>query len=97
VIHPIADCEYPLLCLLGPGIVSQKRAISESFQQNLASVCNGVSIWKLIMRWIPGYGSLLMVHPFITAPDTVSVTPSMGVLSPVLRRGNVSTLGLHSS
>jgi hypothetical protein len=21
VIHPIADCEHPLLCLLGPGIV----------------------------------------------------------------------------
>jgi hypothetical protein len=25
VIHPIADCEHPLLCLLGPGIVSQKK------------------------------------------------------------------------
>jgi hypothetical protein len=22
VIHPLADCEHPLLCLLGPGIVS---------------------------------------------------------------------------
>jgi hypothetical protein len=49
VTHPIADCDHPLLCLLGPGIVSQERAISGSFQQNLASVCNGVSIWKLIM------------------------------------------------
>ena len=58
VIHPIADCEHPLLCLLGPGIVSQETAISGSFQQNLASVCNGVSIWKLIMGWIPGYGSI---------------------------------------
>ena len=57
VIHPIADCEYSLLCLLGPGIVSQKTAISGSFQQNLSSVCNGVSIWKLIMGWIPAYGS----------------------------------------
>jgi hypothetical protein len=54
VFHPIADCEHPLLCLLGPGIVSQETAISGSFQQNLASVCNGVSIWKLIMGWIPG-------------------------------------------
>ena len=71
VIHPIADCEHPLLCLLGPGIGSQKRAISGSFQQNLASVCNGVSIWKLIMGWIPRYGSLQMVHPFITAPKLV--------------------------
>jgi hypothetical protein len=57
VIHPIADCEHPLLCLLGPSIVSQDTALSGSFQQNLASVCNGVSVWKLIMGWIPGYGS----------------------------------------
>ena len=26
VIHPIADCEHPLLCLLGPSIVSQETA-----------------------------------------------------------------------
>jgi hypothetical protein len=58
VIHPIADCEHPLLCLLGPGIASQEIAISGSFQQNLAGVCNGVSVWRLIMGWIPGYGSL---------------------------------------
>jgi hypothetical protein len=49
VIHPIADCEHPLLCLVGPGIASQKTAISGSCQQNLASVCNGVSVCKLIM------------------------------------------------
>jgi hypothetical protein len=36
VIHPIADCEHPLLCLLGPRIASQETAISGSFQQNLA-------------------------------------------------------------
>ena len=58
VIHPIADCEHPLMCLLCPGIVSQDTAISGSFQQNLASVCNGVSVWRLIMGWISGYGSL---------------------------------------
>jgi hypothetical protein len=28
VIHTIADCEHPLLCLLGPSIVSQETAIS---------------------------------------------------------------------
>jgi hypothetical protein len=54
MIHPLADCEHPLLCLLGPGIVSQETAISGSFQQNLASVCSGVCIWWLIMGWIPG-------------------------------------------
>jgi hypothetical protein len=52
VVHSIADCEHPLLCLLGPGIVSQETAISGSFQQNLAIVCNGVSIWKLIMFFL---------------------------------------------
>jgi hypothetical protein len=58
VIQPIADCEHTLLCLLGPGLVSQETAISGSFQQNLASACSGVSVWRLIMGWIPGYGSL---------------------------------------
>jgi hypothetical protein len=58
VIHPIADCKHPLLCLLGPDIASQETAISGSFQHNLASVCNGVSVWRLIMGWIPRYGSL---------------------------------------
>ena len=48
VIQPIADCEHPLLCLLGLGIVSQETAISGSFQQNLASVCNLslIHIWR---------------------------------------------------
>jgi hypothetical protein len=32
VIHPIAYCEHPLLCLLGPGIVSHETAISGSFR-----------------------------------------------------------------
>jgi hypothetical protein len=31
-----------------------------------------------------------MVHPFVSAPNFVSVTPSIGVLFPVLRRGKVS-------
>ena len=34
-----------------------ETAISGSFQQNLASVYNGVSVWKLIMGWISGYGN----------------------------------------
>ena len=32
MIHPLADCEHPLLCLLGPGIVSQETATSGSFR-----------------------------------------------------------------
>ena len=58
VFHLIDDCEHPLLYLPDTGIASQETAISGSFQQNLASVCNGVSFWRLIMGWISGYGSL---------------------------------------
>jgi hypothetical protein len=58
VIHPIADCEHPLMCLLGPSIVLLETAISGSYPHNLASVCKGVSVRRLIMGWIPGNGSL---------------------------------------
>jgi hypothetical protein len=58
VFYPIVDCDHLFLCFPGTGIVSQEIAISGSFQQNLAGVCNGVSVWRLIMGWIPGCGSL---------------------------------------
>jgi hypothetical protein len=58
MMHPIADCEDPLMCLLGPGLVSQETDTSGPFQQTLASVCNGVIVWRRIMGWIPGYSSL---------------------------------------
>jgi hypothetical protein len=89
VFYPIDDCEHPLLYLPGTGIASQETAISGSFQQNFAGMCSGVCIW-LIMGWIPGWGSLWMVHPFVLAPNLVSVTPSMGILFPILRRNEVS-------
>jgi hypothetical protein len=92
VFHPIADCDHPLLYLPGTGIASQETAISGSFQQNLAGLCNSVCVWWLIMGWIPGWGSLWVVHSFISAPNFVSVTPSMGVLFSILRRDEVSTL-----
>ena len=92
VFHPIDDCEHPLLYLPGTGIASQETAISGSFQQNLAGICNSVWVWWLIMGWIPRWGSLWMVHPFVLAPNFVSVTPSMGILFPILRRNEVSTL-----
>ena len=91
VFHPIADCEHPLLYLPGTGIASQETAISGSFQQNLAGICNSVWVWWLIMGWIPGWGSLWIVHPFVLAPNFVSVTPFMGILFPILRRNEVST------
>jgi hypothetical protein len=43
------------------------------------------------MGWIPVYGSLWMVCSFVSAPNFVSVTPSMCALFPILR-GKVSTL-----
>jgi uncharacterized membrane protein len=43
------------------------------------------------MGWIPRCESLWMVHPFILAPNFVSVTPSMGILFPILRRNEAST------
>jgi hypothetical protein len=48
------------------------------------------------MGWIPGHGCVYMVHHFLSAQNFVFVTPSMGVLFPILRRGNMSTLGLRS-
>jgi hypothetical protein len=35
----------------------------------------------LIMGWIPGYGSLYMVHPFISAPNFVVYIINTQVLS----------------
>jgi hypothetical protein len=92
VFHPIADCEHPLLYLPGTGIASQETAISGSCQQNLAGICNSVWVLWLYMGWIPRWGSLWMVLPFVSAPNFVSVTPSMGILFPILRRSEVSTL-----
>ena len=82
VFHPIDDCEHPLLYLSGTGKASQETTISGSFQQNLSGICNSVWVWWLITGWIPRWGSLWMVHPFILAPNFVSVTPSMGTLFP---------------
>jgi hypothetical protein len=86
--HLIDDCKHPLLYLPGTGIASYETAILGSFQQNLAGVCN--SVWWLIMEWIPWWGSLWMVHPFDSDPNIFSVTPSMGILFPSLRRNEES-------
>jgi hypothetical protein len=91
VFHPIDDCEHLLLYLPGTSIASQDTAISGSFQQNLADICNSVCVWWLITEWTPGWGSLWMVHPFVLAPNFVSATPSMGILFPILG-GNEASL-----
>jgi hypothetical protein len=91
VFHLINDCEHPLLYLPGTGKASYETAIPESLQENLSGICNSVCIWWLIMGWIPGWGSLWIVHSFVLAPNFVSVTPFMGILIPILRRNEVST------
>ena len=68
VFHPIDDCEHPLLYLPGTGKVSQETAISGSFQQNLAGICNSVCVWWLIMGW------LIKLQSFCRAKDTVNKT-----------------------
>ena len=80
--HSIDDCGHPLVCLPGTGIASQETAIARSCQQNLAGICSSVWVWWLFMGWIPWWGSLCMVHPSVSAPNFVSVTPSIGYFLP---------------
>jgi hypothetical protein len=89
VTHPIEECEHPLLYLPGTGIASYENAISKSLQQNLAGICSSVWVWSLIMGWIPGW--------VVLATNIVSVIPFMGILIPILRRNEVSTLTRWSS
>jgi hypothetical protein len=88
--HPTDDYEHPLLYLPGTGIASHKTAISGSFQQNVAGMCNSVYVWSLIMGWIPEWGSLWMVSPLVLAPNFVLATHSMGILFPISRRNEIS-------
>jgi hypothetical protein len=92
VISPMDGCEHPLLYLPGTGITSQEIAISGSCQQNCVGICNTVWVWWLFMGWIPEWGSLWMVLPSVSALKFVSVTPSMGILFPLLRRNEIFTL-----
>ena len=89
--NSVDDYEHLLLYSPGTGIASEEIAISGSCQQNLAGICNCVWVWWLFMRWIPGWSSLCMVLPSISALNFVSVTPSMGILFQILRRNKVST------
>jgi hypothetical protein len=46
----------------------------------------------LFIGWIPRWGSLWMAIPSFSTPNFVSITHSMGILFPLLRRIKVSTL-----
>jgi hypothetical protein len=92
VLYTKDDCKHPLLYLPGTGIATQETAISGSCQQNLSGICNSVCAWWLYIGWISRWGSLCMVHPSLSAPNFISVTPSMGILFPNLKRNEVSIL-----
>jgi hypothetical protein len=92
VFHPIDDCEHRLLYLPGTGIASQETAFSRFCQQNLSGICNSVWVWWLYMGWTPGWDSLWMVLPSDLALNFVLVNRSIGILFPILRRNEVSTL-----
>ena len=86
VLSPMVGCEHPPLYLSGTGRASQETAISSSYQQAPVGIHNSVWVWWLYMGWIPRWGSLWMVIPSVSAPRFVFVTPSMGILFPLLRR-----------
>jgi hypothetical protein len=95
VFHPIDDYDHPVLYLTGTDIASSETAISGSFQQNLAGICNSVCIWWLIMEWIPGVGQSLNDPSFHLSSKLClcnSIIPSMDLLFPILRRNEVSTI-----
>ena len=82
MLSPMVGCEHPLLFLSGAGKASQETVISSSCQQALVGICNGVWVWWLFMGWILRWGSLWMVIPSVSTPT--SVTPSMGILFPLV-------------
>jgi hypothetical protein len=82
---------YFCICqVLADGRASQETAISGSCQQALVGIHNRVWFWWLFTVWIPREGRLWMVIPSVSAPNFVSVTPSMGILFFLLRRITVS-------
>jgi hypothetical protein len=92
VFHTIDGCEHLLRYLPGTRRASKETDIAGSCQQSLAVICNSVWVLWLFGGWIPGWGSLWIVLPSVSAPILVSVTLSMVVLFPVLRRDEASTL-----
>jgi hypothetical protein len=92
VLHPMDGCEYPLLYLSGMDRISPETVVSGSCQQALTDICNSAWVWWLFMGWIPKWGSLWMAISSVSVLNLVSVTPSMGILFPLLRRIEISTL-----
>ena len=90
MLSPKDVCEHPLFYLSGISRSSQETTISFSCTQALAGIFSSVWIWWLYMGWIHKWGSLCIL--LFSAPIFVSVTPSMIILFPILRRNGISTL-----
>jgi hypothetical protein len=76
------------------------QALAESLRRQLYHVPVSKLLWAsaivsgfgVVCRIDSQGGSFWMVIPSVCAPNFVSVTPSMGILFPLLRRIKVSTL-----
>jgi hypothetical protein len=90
MLSPMVGCQHSPLYLSGTGRASQETVISGFCQQALLAIRNRVWIWYLYVRWVPRWGSLWMAFPSVSAPYFVS--PPVGILFPLLRRTEVSTL-----
>ena len=72
-------------------VVPLRRQLYQAPVSKLVGICDSVWVLWLFMGWIPRWSSLWRVHPFVLAPNFVSVTPVMGILFHILRRNEIST------
>jgi hypothetical protein len=86
VLSPIVGWEHLPLYLSGTGRASQETAISGSCQQTIVGIHNSVCVWWLYVGYIHRWGSLWMTFPSVSTPHFVSVSLSIGILFPLLRR-----------
>jgi hypothetical protein len=91
VLSPMDGYEHLLLYLSDTGRASQETVISGSCHQALVGIYNSVWFWWLYKGWICRWGNLWMVIPSASTLNFVSVTPSMDIFFPLLRRTKVST------
>jgi hypothetical protein len=90
VLSPMDDCEHPLLYLSGTGRISQETTISGSCQQALFGIHKVVYVFGEYI-WDGSPDRTVSAWSFPQSlPHTLS--PSMGILFPLLNRIKVSTL-----
>jgi hypothetical protein len=70
----------------------RRQLYQTSVSKPLLAIHDSVLFWWLFMGWILRWDSLWMVIPSVSALNFVSVTPSMSILFPLLRRIKISTL-----